>query len=55
MADVSKPASGCAFHPPCRFAVDVCRAQEPELRELAPGHVARCHRAEEIALRGIGG
>ena len=55
VADVSNTPSGCAFHPRCRFAVDVCRRQEPELRELAPGHVARCHRAEEITLRGIGG
>lgn len=39
------PPSGCRFHPRCHMAIDVCRERAPELRELAPGHWAACHRA----------
>jgi len=53
VADTAQPPSGCYFHPRCRFAVDVCRAQAPALREIAPDHLVRCHRAEEITLRGV--
>ena len=53
VADTAQPPSGCYFHPRCRFAVDVCRAQAPALREIAPDHTVRCLRAEEITLRGV--
>ncbi len=33
----------CEFHPRCPFAQDRCRAEAPALREVAPGHLARCH------------
>jgi peptide/nickel transport system ATP-binding protein len=55
--EVPNPASpppGCYFHPRCAFAVDVCRTDRPELRVVAPGHFARCHRADELSLDGIG-
>ena len=38
-----KPPSGCRFHPRCSFAMDRCAREEPELRELSPGHKAACH------------
>ena len=41
--------SGCKFHPRCPFAESLCREEEPELRDLGGGHLARCHFAEEIA------
>ncbi len=37
------PPSGCHFHPRCPRAKAQCRSEAPELRELAPGHVAACH------------
>jgi peptide/nickel transport system ATP-binding protein len=37
------PAPGCRFAPRCRFAMDVCAAKEPALREIAPGHRMACH------------
>jgi peptide/nickel transport system ATP-binding protein len=37
------PPVGCPFHPRCPQAFDRCRAEEPELRELRPGHWAACH------------
>src|SRR2546427_8485953 len=48
----ANPPSGCYFHPRCPFAVDRCRTEAPELREISPGRLARCHRAEELSLAG---
>ena len=53
VADAANPPPGCYFHPRCAFATDACREKRPELREIAPGHLVRCHRAEEITLQGI--
>ncbi len=36
------PPSGCVFHPRCPLAVDSCRTDIPELRELHPGHFVAC-------------
>jgi peptide/nickel transport system ATP-binding protein len=36
---------GCAFHPRCPDAIDRCRVERPELRDLAPGVQAACHLA----------
>ena len=33
---------GCRFHPRCPQAMDVCRKEEPELLDLAPGHRVAC-------------
>jgi peptide/nickel transport system ATP-binding protein/oligopeptide transport system ATP-binding protein len=37
------PPSGCRFHPRCPFAVARCSEEEPQLREVAPGHLVSCH------------
>ncbi len=39
---------GCAFHPRCPYAKDLCRTTKPELREVVPGHYAECHFAGEV-------
>jgi peptide/nickel transport system ATP-binding protein len=36
---------GCKFNPRCPFAIDKCRAEEPPLMEVKPGHRAACWRA----------
>ena len=41
----ANPPTGCAFHPRCWMATDECRTRVPEERELAPGHLVRCHYA----------
>ena len=38
--------SGCRFHPRCPFAQDVCRAEQPVLREI-DGRFVACVRAED--------
>jgi peptide/nickel transport system ATP-binding protein len=37
------PPSGCRFHTRCPRAQDRCRAEEPAVRQMAPGHFAACH------------
>ena len=37
------PPVGCRFAPRCKFAMNVCTAKEPLLREIAPGHRMACH------------
>jgi len=43
--------SGCAFHPRCPLAQEICRAAVPELSEIEPGRFSACHFAEQ--LRGV--
>jgi peptide/nickel transport system ATP-binding protein/oligopeptide transport system ATP-binding protein len=56
---VPNPASlpvGCRFHPRCPFANDRCRAEQPPLIEISPGHEVACWRApvETIPLHADG-
>jgi oligopeptide/dipeptide ABC transporter ATP-binding protein len=37
------PPSGCRFHTRCPYAFDRCSKEEPQLREIMPGHSAACH------------
>jgi peptide/nickel transport system ATP-binding protein len=53
VADASNPPSGCYFHPRCRYKIDRCVQEEPQLREITLGHVVSCHRAEELQLQGV--
>ncbi|MFN8522967.1 MAG: oligopeptide/dipeptide ABC transporter ATP-binding protein [Chloroflexota bacterium] len=57
VADPANPPSGCYFHPRCPYAVDRCKAEQPEFRDLGTPltgqHFVACHRAEELRLRGV--
>ncbi|RYB92933.1 ABC transporter ATP-binding protein [Nocardioides oleivorans] len=44
---------GCRFNDRCTFAIDVCRAEVPQLRIIAPEHEVRCHRVGEIGTWDI--
>ncbi len=37
------PPAGCRFHTRCPYAEARCRIEEPQTRELAPGHLVACH------------
>jgi peptide/nickel transport system ATP-binding protein len=53
--EVANPANrptGCAFHPRCPHAVDICRAEDPMLQDFA-GHQVACHLASSLDLKGV--
>jgi oligopeptide transport system ATP-binding protein len=52
----ANPPSGCRFHPRCPLTAELgqlarCAADDPPLREIAPGHWVACHFAEESPQR----
>ncbi|MGI6705070.1 MAG: ABC transporter ATP-binding protein [Clostridia bacterium] len=50
--DPSNLPSGCIFHPRCRYAKEICKEEEPQLRQLGE-HQVSCHFAEDLDLKGI--
>jgi peptide/nickel transport system ATP-binding protein len=47
-APKDRPKGACIYAPRCDYATDRCRGERPLLRDLAPGHRARCFYSEEI-------
>ncbi|MEU5879934.1 ABC transporter ATP-binding protein [Spirillospora sp. NPDC047279] len=45
--DPRRPPGGCAFHPRCPFATDVCRTDDPPLVETGARAVA-CHHSDQV-------
>jgi oligopeptide/dipeptide ABC transporter ATP-binding protein len=43
MPSPMNPPPGCAFHPRCPYAKDVCRSVEPKLETGRGGHAVACH------------
>lgn len=39
----ANPPTGCAFHPRCPYAMDICRSEEPTFKDMTAGHFASCH------------
>lgn len=39
----ANPPQGCKFHTRCPFAVDACKQQVPEFRDVGGGHFVACH------------
>ena len=56
-ADPADPPRGCSFHPRCRYAREICRVEEPPLRDVSKNgkepHLSACHFAEELSLVGV--
>jgi len=40
----ANPPKGCNFNTRCPVAMDICFEEEPEFREVKPGHWVACHR-----------
>ena len=46
MGDVPSPVNppaGCRFHTRCPKVMDICRVEEPLLKEISPGYFVACH------------
>ncbi|NWF95582.1 MAG: ABC transporter ATP-binding protein [Candidatus Thorarchaeota archaeon] len=46
--DLTNVPSGCPFHPRCDYAIDRCRTEVPEFREVEKDHCIMCHRYGEL-------
>lgn len=46
------PKPGCRFAARCPYAQERCRREQPDLRELEPGHFVGCHYAPELSGSG---
>ena len=42
---------GCSFCERCKYADEVCRTKQPELRDAGDGHLCACHRTGQIEFR----
>lgn len=42
------PPPGCRFYPRCIFAQDICKMEDPPLRDVGGGHLVACHFAGEL-------
>ena len=51
---LTRPVSGCPFHPRCTQAIDICRSEVPHLRNNGRRMVA-CHRGGVIPLMRASG
>ncbi len=40
---LSELPSGCTFHPRCPYSMDVCRVEEPVMKEVGKGQWVRCY------------
>lgn len=49
----ANPPSGCAFHPRCRYAREICKKEAPPWVETLDGHGAACHLVDELSLTGV--
>jgi len=41
--DLIKPPVGCRFNPRCKYAMEVCRKEEPSFAKAEKGHFVACH------------
>jgi len=44
----TNPPPGCKFQTRCRFAIDICRKDEPKLEHSGSEHDVACHRWKEL-------
>jgi oligopeptide/dipeptide ABC transporter ATP-binding protein len=42
------PPSGCAFHPRCLYAQEICQGEQPPLRLIDEEHWSACYFAETV-------
>ncbi|OZM74347.1 hypothetical protein CFN78_04230 [Amycolatopsis antarctica] len=46
--DMANPPDGCAFHPRCPLAREICRTERPVLADIGDGRQSACHFAGEL-------
>ena len=51
--DLINLPTGCAFRVRCRWAIDKCATDTPELMETSEGHLSACWRSEDLGATAI--
>ena len=51
----ANPPAGCTFHPRCAYAQGICGEERPEYSTVGEEHFVKCHFADTLELKGIGG
>jgi peptide/nickel transport system ATP-binding protein len=51
MPDPANLPTGCAFHPRCPYADEMCEKEVPGAVEVSPGHLCRCHHCDQVAAQ----
>lgn len=46
--NLTRIPSGCAFHPRCVMAQDICRTERPQLLDIGPMRQSACHFSQEV-------
>lgn len=54
MPDPTALPKGCFFAPRCQYATQKCKEEHPKEVEIAPGHMVRCFRVDELRKEGTG-
>jgi len=49
--DLINPPAGCNFNPRCNYAQEICRTEEPQLKQIDNGHIVACHFSEEMVSK----
>jgi len=44
----ANPPSGCKFHTRCANCMEQCKTEEPEWKEVRPGHFCACHLYDNV-------
>ncbi|MGM0942132.1 MAG: ABC transporter ATP-binding protein [Bacillota bacterium] len=47
--DLFSPPKGCPFAPRCKYAMNICMEEVPDLYDIAEGHSSRCFLNDELA------
>jgi len=47
--NLAKEIIGCPFAPRCKYAIDKCRKECPEMIEIEKNHFTRCHRIDVVS------
>jgi len=56
VVDSSKKPEGCAFHPRCQYAKDICSQKIPQFKNISDKetpHWVACHFSQELDLNGV--
>ena len=51
--DLANLPAGCAFQPRCRWAVEQCGVEDPQLTAVSPGHVTACWEHELVNRQAV--